>query len=235
MANNENKDAAIKFFEKPDHYELWFMDEFKAPGTNSSENSNIEICNVAMDLMHADPSKELHIFIWSFGGVVSTLSTLLQLIKRFRRTIAINLGSASSCGWSLFFACDERYAAAHSEFVYHEISCWLDYKLQEISSFVNYYQRRQSLMLNEDVVKYLTEEELQQGKTTEVYITGDEMIKRGGCKEFSLYDKRIFPTTTSIFSFDDKLFKWENGMMQEYRPAGEPVKDKDLIKYKDKD
>ena len=71
------------------------------------------------------------------------------------------------------------------------------------------------------------------GETSEVWLLGEDIIKRGGCKDFSLYDKRKAPKETSAFYFDNKLYMWENGMMQEYKAVGKPKKDEILISYED--
>ena len=89
----ENK-GAVRFYEKDDKYELWFMDRFHPIGTNGSEYNTIPytcLCDIIPYMLRADTRKELHIFIWSYGGACATLSMMLQAIGRFRRTVAINL------------------------------------------------------------------------------------------------------------------------------------------------
>ena len=95
----ENK--PIRFYDKGDHYELWFMDDFTNPGSGKMMKSGSEytlICDIAEELFNGDINKELHIFIWSYGGLVDTLSTVLQGISRYRRKVAVNLGVCDSAG-----------------------------------------------------------------------------------------------------------------------------------------
>ena len=148
MMTNENddkyKDCSIRFYEKKDRYELYFMDKFAVPGKNADDaewQGGSLLCDITADLLAADTSKELHIFIWSYGGATEMLCTLLQLIRGFRRTVAVNLGSACCCGWFLFFACDERYSAAYNEFMYHEVSWGGMSKLKEHTNFTAHMQK----------------------------------------------------------------------------------------------
>ncbi len=232
---DEERLKTIQFIEKDKRYELWFMDEFIAPGNNCGEDKkqNADLCDVVIKLMNADALKELHVFIYSIGGDIGILSTLLQAVKRFRRTVAVNLGVADSCGWVLFFSCNERYASPHSEFLYHEASFNLNGKVKEHILFSQFTEKLLSQLFSGDVTLYLTDDEKALGKTTEVFLTGKDIIERGGCKDFSLYDKRISPEKDTLFSFDNKLFKWEKGMMQEYAAVGNSVKDAELIKYEE--
>lgn len=164
------------------------------------------------------------------------LSTIIQLIRRFRRTVAINVGTAASCGWHLFFSCDERYAAPNSEFMYHEVSWSLDRKLKEHMTFTDHMKKWHDV-LNEDerITAFLTDEEKKLGETSDVYLTGKEMIQRGACKDFTLYEKRIAPKAIELFSYDGKIFRWDGETMQEYQAFGSPVKDASLIKYIEKE
>lgn len=181
-------DGSIRFYRRKGRYELWFMDEFTDPGKQADGSLNTDLCDVLTEMAHADFSRELHVFIYSVGGSITVLSALLSLIKRFRKTVAVNLGQALSCGWTLFFSCDERYASRHSTFMYHAISWEMNDKLKTLKMKTSYLEKLQKI-LDEDSTRFLTEEEKRLGKTTEVYLTGDTIIWRGGCKDFSLYDK----------------------------------------------
>lgn len=93
----DKDDKAIRFYDKDDHYELFFMSFFTEPGKQSGTDEPDLSCDIIKELLQADPLKELHIFIFSYGGSVSVLSTILQLIRRFRRTIAVNMRSRLQC------------------------------------------------------------------------------------------------------------------------------------------
>ena len=240
--NDRYDNKPIRFYDKGDHYELWFMDDFCVPGSGNMWENGKEytlICDIAEELHNGDASKELHIFIWSFGGACDTLSTILQCIEKYRRKVAINMGCADSCGWILFFACDERYAALHSEFLYHEPSLFQFGKQEECAARIEYQRKRMSAMfLNENIQKYLTEEEKKLGQTTEIWITGADMILRGGCRNYELYRKRIAPKVVQneFFSFDNKIYRFDRGKMYEYKQLGNhPIEDCKLIEYDQED
>ena len=230
----------IRFYDKGDHYELWFMDDFCIPGSGNMWENGKEytlLCDIAEELHNGDPNKELHIFIWSYGGSCDAVSTILQCIEKYRRKVAVNMGCADSCGWILFFSCDERYASRHSEFLYHEPSLFQFGKQEECAARVDYQRKRLAAMfMNENIQKYLTEEEKKLGQTTEIWLTGDEMILRGGCRDYSLYKKRIAPKVieNEFFSFDDKIYRFDGSKMYEYKQLGNhPLDDCSLISYDD--
>ena len=232
----ENK--PIRFYDKGDHYELWFMDDFTNPGSGKMMKSGSEytlICDIAEELFNGDINKELHIFIWSYGGLVDTLSTILQGISRYRRKVAVNLGVCDSAGWMLFFSCDERYASSHSEFMYHEAWMFSIGKIEEVANDIEYKRRRRSAFeLNIDVTKYLTDDEKKLGETSEVWLTGDDMILRGACRDYSEYHNRIAPKMikNEFFSFDNKIFRYIDGMMVEYTRTDNETDDYLLTSYK---
>ena len=240
--NDRYDNKPIRFYDKGDRYELWFMDDFNIPGSGNMWENGKEytlLCDIAEELHNGDANKELHIFIWSYGGALDSLSTILQCIEKYRRKVAINLGCADSCGWMLFFSCDERYAARHSGFLYHEPSCFMFGKQEENANIIDFQRKRlAAIFINDMLRKYLTEDEKKLGQTSEVWLTGDEMIQRGGCKDYALYRKRIAPKAINneFFSFDNKVFRYDNGMMYEYKQLGiHPIEDRELIEYEESD
>ena len=235
--SNKYDNKALRFYDKDDHYELWFMDDFNTPGSGKMWEGDSEytlICDITEELHNGDPNKELHIFIWSFGGAVDTLSTLLQCIEKYRRKVAVNLGCCDSCGWMLFFACDERYAAKHSEFLYHEPSLFQYGKQEECAARIEFQRKRLAAMfLNENLRQFLTPDEQKLGQTTEIWFTGDEMISRGACWDYSCYRNRIAPKLfkNQFFTFDNRIFRYVDGMMREYVPNGIEYFDANLLTH----
>lgn len=234
--NDRYENKAIRFYDKDDHYELWFMDDFYTPTSGKFEGGQeyTLICDIMEELHNGDASKELHIFIWSFGGSVDTFVTLLQLISRYRRRVAINMGCADSCGWLLFFSCEERYASHYSEFVFHEPSLFTFGKVEESAARIQYSRHRLEIILrNSDIYEYLTPDERKLAKTSEVFLTGEEIINRGGCQHYSLYHKRIAPKAIKgeFYIYNDKIFRYHNNQMCEYVPTNEVHQDKELLMH----
>ena len=237
--NDRYDNKCIRFYDKTDHYELWFMDDFNLPGSGKMWEGGSEytlICDIVEELFNGDPNKELHIFIWSMGGAVDTLSTLLQGISRYRRTIAVNLGVADSAGWMLFFSCDERYASRHSEFMYHGVSLFTFGKVEETAATVEYTKRRviEIHTENENITKYLTPEEIKLSESTQVWFTGSELILRGACEDYDKYFRRISPKPmpNEFFTFDNRIYRYHCGFMQEYKPIkNQYIEDSKLLSF----
>ncbi len=187
---------AIRFLDKGDHYELVFTDDFSTPGTPAlpAVIPNNVLTDIVCDMRDADKDRELHIFVGSYGGEVCALNMILQEACLFRHRVGVNLGMADSCGWMLFFSCQERYAAPHSQFMYHEMSCFMGGKVSETSR-INKYHREwwDSLIALTFTKDVLTEEEFKLGETSEVFLTGAELIRRGQVNDYRYYSKRIIP------------------------------------------
>ena len=209
------KDKAIRFIDKGTYYELIFCDDFVSPtsGNFSSDSKPYTLLtDVIMDMKNANHSKEIHIFVASFGGQVEALAMILQQILEFRYRVGINLGMADSCGWMLLFACQERYASPFSEFLYHGMSSISFGKVHELRNVTNYYEKWfAEIMDRTDTKKVLTKEEIKLGETSEVWLTGAELIKRGAVKDYAEYVKRKVPTGTYCCKIDDKIYFSENG------------------------
>ena len=73
----------IKFLNKDKHYELWFTTGFESI---SDTDTKPIFTQLLYDLHHADKSKELHIFISSFGGSGDTLVAIMaQIDSKYER------------------------------------------------------------------------------------------------------------------------------------------------------
>ena len=119
ISNDKYKDRDIRFIDKDDHYELIFTDEFNTPtsGTYNNDKPETLITDVITDMRAADKTKELHIFVGSFGGLVVGLNMLLQQVFEFEFRVGINLGTACSCGFMLLASCNEIYTAEFSQWM----------------------------------------------------------------------------------------------------------------------
>ena len=187
---------ALKFYKKDDHYELVFMDDFITPSSGSYENGKeyTLISEVVTDMHHADHHLELHVIINSYGGELGALAMLIESIREFEYTVAVCTGYACSAGFMLFSACDELYASPIASFVYHEPSSFTFGKLNEIRSQTDHTEELfKILMRRTSIQDILTEDELVSGKTTEVWLTGQELIDRGVVNDIVEYTTRKTP------------------------------------------
>ena len=201
--DNKYARQAIRWEDKGDHYELIFTDDFVTPSSAGLRQSDGFIAlnpgsalltDIVMDMRDGNKHKEVHVFVGSFGGEVAALNMILQQLLTYDYRVGINLGTACSCGWMLLFACQERYVSAFSQAMYHDMSTICGGKHSELQRNADYMARWQKELLKiTDTVNVLTEKELELGRTTEVWLTGRELIERGAAKDYNDYLNRRMP------------------------------------------
>ena len=196
--------CAIRWIDKHDHYELVFTDDFVTPSSSSRKSDiggglsslfgNALLTDVITDMREGDREMEVHVFIGSFGGEVAALNMILQQLLTYNYRVGINLGTACSCGWMLFFACQERYVSPFSQAMYHDISSLCMGKhseMQRSAEFMNRWQKE--LLKCTDTEKFLTKKEMELAQTSEVWFTGRELIERGAARDYTEYLSRRIP------------------------------------------
>ncbi|MBQ7395637.1 MAG: ATP-dependent Clp protease proteolytic subunit [Lentisphaeria bacterium] len=201
--NSKYDFQAIRWLDKIDHYELIFTDDFVTPTSGSGRpgkiplsfsHGNSILTDVITDMREGNKSKEVHVFVGSFGGEVAALNMILQQLITYEHRVGINLGTACSCGWMLLFACQERYVSPFSQAMYHDISSYCGGKHAELQLSAEFMGRWQDELLKiTDTANVLTEKELELGRTTEVWLTGKDLIDRGAAKDYSKYLTRQIP------------------------------------------
>jgi len=78
--------------------------------------------------------------------------------------------------------------------MYHDMSSMCFGKHSELQSSAEFMARWQKeLLKSTDTVKVLTQKELDLGRTSEVWLTGRELIERGAAKDYAEYLKRRTP------------------------------------------
>ena len=209
---NKYDNRAIRWLDEGDHYELIFTDDFVTPSSGFWDGpigvGNSQLTDILLDMRVGNKSKEVHVFVGSFGGEVAALNMILQQLLTYEYRVGINLGTACSCGWILLFACQERYVSPFSQAMYHDIAHVAYGKHSEIQRSAEHsYKWQQQLLKATDADKVLTARELELGKTTEVWFTGQELIERGVAKDYSEYLKRPMPIMgANIWSVNGKYF-----------------------------
>ena len=200
----------IRWIDRGDHYELIFADDFITPSTTGLHQQNnvllspfcgnALLTDIIMDMRNGEKHREVHVFVGSFGGEVAALNMILQQLLTYEYRVGINLGTACSCGWMLLFACQERYVSPFSQNMYHDISCVCGGKHSELHHNAEFMGKLQKELLKvTDTTRVLTEKELELGRTTEVCITGRELIERGAAKDYNEYLRRTIPVPNEGF------------------------------------
>lgn len=192
----------IKFIDRKDHYEMIFTSGFNFP------DEQFPIYNdLLMDLKDADKSKQIHIWINSQGGCVTTLMLLSQLIEQFEYIITIGTGEIDSCGFCFWSLGDERYIYPKSFCMYHSMSTGIGGKTKEIKQFGDFIERYQQIFVRNIVQKnILTEEEVERGKFTQVWFLGQDLIDRGAAIDYSEYKNRQTMTKIEGFKMDESFY-----------------------------
>ena len=232
FTNDKYKDKPLRFYDKNDHYELYFIDAYQYPNKNYTILSDIII-----DLKNADKNKELHIWINSHGGYVFSLNSILQQILEFTHIVTITTGAAMSCGFMLWCCGNEKYVSPMSELLYHGISSGFFGKGNEISLYGNFLEKELNMLIKIlGVDKILTKEELTLGKTSEVWLLGSELIERKIALDYSQYKCRIIPTTSDAIKIDDDIYiRDDNGYVKYEKSKGNKLTYIDILnKLKEK-
>ena len=234
-STDKYRNKTIRWIEKPDHYELIFTDDFITPSSAGISRGDDDffaikagssvLTDIVLDMRAGDKSKEVHVFIASFGGEVAALNMIMQQLLSYDYRIGINLGTACSCGWMLLFSCHERYVSPFSQAMYHDISTIYGGKHAELQRNAEFMARWQKELLQfTDTEKVLTGKELELGKTSEVWFTGQELIDRGAAKPYSAYIKRKLPVPVpSFIDVDGQFFCKRAGGWQKMIPTEDPV------------
>ena len=209
FSSNPDKynDKPVRFYDKGDHYALYFTDDFELQNKDCTILTDIMI-----DLQEANKDKELHIFINSYGGYSMTLSMLLSSVMLFKYRVTICTGIAASCGILLWCTGHERYVSPYSELMLHEVSSLAYGKGSEITRYGYQMSKLSKKLYNTvNVRDIFTEEELKLSETSEVWFIGSDLISRNKAKDISEYSKRVIPSKKEVFVVGDTLYEESNG------------------------
>lgn len=224
LADIKYKSQPMRFEDKGDHYELIFTDEFNVPTSGNmmpGSKPYTLITDIVTDMRNANHDKELHIFIASYGGAAHALNMIFQQVFEFKHRIAINMGMADSCGWMLTFACQERYGSPFCDYMYHEMSSGAWGKTVEMRNQNEFTAKWwKELFDRTDTRNVLTDEELKLGETSEVWLTGAELIRRGAIKDYSEYVKRQIPSKAECYVIGNSVYMREGDEYVLYRKDG---------------
>lgn len=219
-SDNKYDNKAIRFLDKGDHYELIFTDFFDIPSDGLfGEKPYTVITDVIIDMKEADKSKELHIFVGSFGGAAHCLNMLIQQITQFKHVVGINLGYACSCGFMVLMFCNEIYTTEYATFLYHDMSGVAFGKITENKNTITWQEKWWNILKEKsNVDRFLTPEELKLGETSEVWLTGKDLIDRGLVNPYEYYTVRVVPKSldNEFYQINDEIYRKEQGRFVKY-------------------
>ncbi|MBR4663993.1 MAG: ATP-dependent Clp protease proteolytic subunit [Lentisphaeria bacterium] len=234
---------AIRWLDKGSHYELIFTDDFVTPSSSGAGKQgpgpffpsfgSALLTDIILDMRDGIKEKEVHVFVGSFGGEVAALNMILQQLLTYQYRVGINLGTACSCGWMLLFACHERYVSPFSQAMYHDISAVYGGKHTELQRNAEFMGRWQKELLKiTDTAKVLTEKELELGRTSEVWLTGRELIERGAARDYAEYQHRVIPMPMPCFvNVNGKIYGQSmDGWVRMEKTGEKPLSYAELVK-----
>ena len=202
LSNDEYFKEPVCFKECDDHYELIYTGEFESVGRESSE-----LTKLMQDLKDGDKSAELHILINSIGGDVESLSMVLQQVLQYRHRVTVCCGAALSAGFILWACGHERYVSPYSELMYHTIYSGYEGKGVELSSYGKHVETlTDRIMEAVGMNDLISAEDMQRGKSTEVWYTGEDFIKSGKARDYSEYISRRPPVAVTILLAGNRFF-----------------------------
>jgi ATP-dependent Clp protease protease subunit len=131
-----------------------------------------------------NPSKDILLFIDSYGGVVDSFVTIHDTMKLLRCDVAtICVGKAMSCGQLLLVsgAKGKRFISPNSRVMIHEFTAANYGKLTDIEISVNENKRLQKVVWENLNLKYtkLTKDQLTKMRGRDTFLTAKECVKHG--------------------------------------------------------
>lgn len=124
----------------------------------------------------AEQYSQLVVYINSVGGHLSLCVELLSLFKKFDKVITVGAGIVASAGFLVWCAGDVRVVQSHTSFMAHRETWGSIGKTQTMLDYAEHNDKIYTKMAYEVCQDILTEEEYQRSKTTEVWLTPDELI-----------------------------------------------------------
>lgn len=153
-------------------------------GGDFTEDKAKEIINNIFRLEAKNPTKDIIIYIDSYGGAVHSFLAIHDIIKHVTRCdiITVGIGKQMSCGQMLLMSGTKgkRFATPNSRILMHQISSRTWGKLSDMEIDMEESKRLQKLIENL-IVKYtkITKKKLPSLMTVDSYITAEEALELG--------------------------------------------------------
>lgn len=128
----------------------------------------------------AEEYSQLVVYINSVGGHLSLCVELLSLFDKFDKVITVGAGIVASAGFLVWCAGDVRVVQSHTSFMAHRESWGSMGKTQTILDYAEHNDKIYTKMAHDVCQNILTEDEYQRSKTTEVFLTPDELVENRG-------------------------------------------------------
>lgn len=223
---NGKERETVKLYFCEDRYELYLF------GNLESSNDNSLYIDIIRGLNTADHSKELHVFINSYGGSIDTLVMFMTAISQFSWVVTIGMGTVMSAGFVLWCMAPERYASPVSNFLHHAWSSFMYGPRSRIEGLANVNTKRDDI-LDEyvGVAGVLTPEEMKRAKDADIFLLGDDLLKRGACNHIDdYYTRPKFEIGNHIVIGEELYIQEKDGTFRKVQKSkGKPLTYADLL------
>lgn len=119
------------------------------------------------------------VYINSPGGDASAMTELMTILRQFNQVITVATSIIASAGFMIWMMGDLRVIADHAWVMMHRESySIMEQKTQAHKLLSEYNDKIYSKMI-EKYCAFLTQNEIEMSKVTEVYFSSDELIERG--------------------------------------------------------
>lgn len=151
--------------------ELHLRGEFTGPESNTQELAEL------YQLSEMYPT--LLVYVNSIGGRVDTLTEIINVSKKFDVVITVCNGQASSAGFMIWCTGDIRVTDELAEHMFHREGWGMGGKTDQILDRAEFAKRHFERIVHEWCGDVVDEEQLEKARTTEVWISGHELIEQG--------------------------------------------------------
>lgn len=174
-----------------------------------------EFCAAELSLLDslADNMNTVEFFINSPGGSADTLVELISIKEKFKYSIGIVTGDASSAGFLLWASCDLRVVHPYASLMIHRESFVMAGKTKHHLDHIKHTNEVFTKITRELLTGIITEKEFEEIQHSEVYFSADTMIEREAAIAYSYYlQNRDNPyKVIELVSYSDDLLYMRSG------------------------
>jgi ATP-dependent Clp protease protease subunit len=149
-----------------------------------NEDRSKEIINQIFKLEAKDPTKDIILYIDSYGGSIHSFLAIHDVIKHITRCdiITVGIGKAMSCGQLLLISGTKgkRFATPNSRILIHQISGFSFGTLSQLEIDIEENQKMQKIIEN-IILKYtkINKKKLKELMGVDSYISAEEALELG--------------------------------------------------------
>jgi ATP-dependent protease ClpP protease subunit len=187
---SDDKDSTVK---------VYLRGEFPPPELCASEMTTLSTLSDQFDTVE--------FYINSPGGSADTLIELITIKEKFKNSIGIVTGQASSAGSLLWASCDLRVVHDYASLMMHRESFIYGGKTKHHLDHARHSEELFGKMSVEIFADVLTEAELNEITHSELYFTAEQMIERGAISYSQFLERgSVEAREVSLVIYDEVVY-----------------------------